>query len=122
MLEHKLNKIKNMGLHFDYTGIANYHELHSDAIEHQKSEYIVMMTMLVRTPLTEKNFDKFATRFFTALTVIGDERSKITASDLRRRIGLWTNGGNSTDKEFKEWVIGDLTRNAQRRARAGQVC
>jgi hypothetical protein len=93
-----------MALNFNFAQVSEWQKLHSDNAEWAKTEHIIWHTMAVHlNAITEKNWEKFAQRYFAWHKLHNTPANgKVSVDDIKRRIGLRTNVTNKTDAQFRK--------------------
>jgi hypothetical protein len=109
----------NMPLNWNATRVREHEALHEQDTEWVKTETLVWATMAIGiSGITEDNWPEFWARFdyYNRLVRIDHTRSGITASDVERRIGLFTNGDNKTEAQFIKTLGAMLIQDARDQA------
>lgn len=104
-----------MSLNYQFGKVANWKELHSDDKEWAKTEHLIWHCVAVEmSGITEKNWKQFAQRYLAWHKVRNTpENGMVSVADIKRRIGLWTNVGTTTDHQFNKSLVKILLRNAE---------
>lgn len=101
-----------MSLNWEAINIPDYDELKTDE-EWQKTYDLIHLTMVLRYgwELTDKNLNMAWERLYALQTVTGHHY--LTYADLKRRVGLSTNGGTMTDAQWKKHLMSIIAREAK---------
>lgn len=119
-----------MSLDFDFTGIRDWEELHSDEDQLGISHGLVWGALATGIgTLTEQNVPEYYARIKvleqlgTHLLSSSEGPYAITVQDVRRRVGLRTNvfPEESRAKWVKRTLVAELDRHVREAARAEQV-
>jgi hypothetical protein len=104
-----------MSLNFYFGNVADYEQLHSDDRQWSITEHLIWHTMAVQMgSITEKNWKQFAKRYFAYhLVNQTPDNGKVTVADIKRRIGLSTNSGTSSDTKFAKYLADRALRHGE---------
>lgn len=97
-----------MALNWNIEKVKNWKEISDDEEEWKVTDALIWATMAVGLgSITKANAEEFHRRlseyehqFGTYLILKGGEPYYITLADVQRRIGLYTNVGNTSKREF----------------------
>lgn len=106
-----------MPLNWNMTRVAGHEALHEEKGEWAKSETLIWATMAIgMSTITEDNWPEFWARFDYYDRLVRLNYSSITATDVLRRVGLWTNADNRTESQFIKRLSTTLLADAKREA------
>lgn len=108
-----------MSLNFEFGKVANWKELHSDNAEWVKTEHLIWNSIDVQLrSITEKNWKQYAQRYFAIHRMRGSsDKEMVSLSDIKRRIGLWTNAPELTDSQFRKFLAENIMERGMREVR-----
>lgn len=104
-----------MSLTYNFANVADHEALHADDRQWSITEHLIWHSIAVEmSGITEKNWKKFAQRYLAWHKVRNTpENGMVSVADIKRRIGLRTNVGNTTDHQFSKSLVKILLRNAE---------